>query len=124
MLTRRRKKFVALIALFAVIFAALMPATASFARVLTNGDIVPLSGVCSTNSVMGDPAIPLERAATHGHCAFCTLGAPLAPGHRVDALLAVIDVPTLLHHVPGNDALPRDVVAFHRLSPRAPPHPV
>ncbi|HTD90872.1 MAG TPA: DUF2946 family protein [Burkholderiales bacterium] len=123
MLTRSRKQFVALIALFAVIFTALMPATSSMTRTLTNADVVALGGICST-AHEGEPAVPADRAATHGHCAFCSLGTPLVPGHRADALLAVLDVPSLVHPLLRNDTLPRDVVAFHPLSPRAPPRAI
>ena len=121
MLTRSRKKFVTWIALFAVIFAVLMPATSSFARSLTYSDIVALGGICTTAHNAGDPTVPGDRTALRGHCAFCILGAPLAAGHRMDALLTTLDTPAVARHLPRNDALPRDAVAFHPLNPRAPP---
>ena len=124
MFARSRKKVVALIALCAVVFAALIPAMSSFARALTDGevvaDVVASGGICTT----GDPAVPANRIATHGHCAFCTLGAPLVSAPRVDALVATLAVPTPAPRAQRNDALPRDAVAFHPLSPRAPPRAI
>ncbi len=122
MFTRSRKKLTALIALLAVLFAALMPATSAFARTLSADHALALSGICTTHDA-SEPA-PMERAATHGHCAFCSLGAPLVSAPRVDALLATLDAPTPVPHVHRNPALPRDAVALHPLSPRAPPRAI
>ena len=121
MLTRSRKKFVAWIALCAVLFAALMPATSVFAHTLSAADTVALGGICTTHDA-SEPA-PLERA-TYGHCAFCTLGAPVVSAPRVDALLATLDAPAPVPQVHRNHTLPRDVVAVHPLSPRAPPRAI
>jgi len=123
MFTRCRKQFVTLIALCAVILAALVPATSSFARMLTNADVVALGGICAT-AHEGEPSVPADRAAAQGHCAFCNLGAPLLSVPRMDTLLATLDIPASVSHVHCNDALPRDVVAVHPLSPRAPPRAI
>lgn len=122
MFTRSRKKLTALIALFAVIFAALMPATSAFARTLSADHAVALSGICTTHDASG-PA-PAAPAATNGHCAFCTLGAPLVYAPRVDAWLVTLGVISSVPHIHRNDALPRDVVAIHPLLPRAPPRAI
>lgn len=125
MLTRRTKKLTALIALFAVVFAVLMPATSAVARTLSADYALALSGICTTGTThdAGEPA-PLKRAATHGHCAFCTLGAPLVSALRVDARVATLDAPASVPPAPRNEALPRDAVALHPLSPRAPPRAI
>jgi hypothetical protein len=119
MLPRCRKKLVALIALFAVAFAALMPATSAFARVLSGDAAVVLGSICTTHEVT-DTAPP-AHISDGGHCAFCTLGTPLIFAQRVDALLTTLDAPAALPHLYCNDALPRNTVAVHPLSPRAPP---
>lgn len=119
MFNRRRNRFISLIALCAVIFAALMPATSSFARMLSSPDVVALGGICTTHE--GEPAVPAEHSVLHGHCAFCSLGAPLVSMPRVDVLLVTLDAPLFVSHLPRNDALPRDVASVHPLIPRAPP---
>lgn len=116
---RNRSRYVTLIALCAVIFAALMPATSSFARMLSSADVVALGGICTTHE--GEPATPADRVFLHGHCAFCSLGAPLVSMPRVDVLLATLDAPLFVSHLPRNDVLPRDVASVHPLVPRAPP---
>ncbi len=122
MFTRSRKKLTALIAIFAVIFAALMLATSAFARALSADHALALSGICTTHDV-SEPA-PAAPVATNGHCAFCTLGAPLVSVPRVDALLVTLGALSSVPHVHRNDALPRDVVALHPLLPRAPPRAI
>ena len=122
MFTRSRKKLTALIALLAVVFAALNPATSAVARTLSDDYALTLSGICTTHDA-SKPA-PLDRRITHGHCAFCTLGAPLVSAPRVNALLVTLDAPASMPLVQRNDALPHDVVALHPLSPRAPPHAI
>ncbi|HTE16256.1 MAG TPA: DUF2946 family protein [Burkholderiales bacterium] len=112
-----------MIALCAVTFAALLPATSSFARTLMSGDVVTLGAIC-TSHAPADPVMPVEPAATHGHCAFCTLGAPLVSAPRVEILLVTLDVPATVSQAHRNHALPRDVVAIHPLSPRAPPRAI
>lgn len=126
MFTRSRKKSVALIALLAVMFAALMPGATAYARVLQATDVVALGGVCVTNYIVGDeqsPA-PVKHSARHGHCAFCTLGAPLVSAARFDILLTSLSVPAAVPPAHANDTLPRDAVAVHPLSPRAPPRAI
>ncbi len=122
MFTRSRKKLTALIAFLAVVFAALMPATSAVARTLSEDYALTLSGICTTHDA-SKPA-PVDRTTSHGHCAFCTLGAPLVSTPRVDALLVTLDAPASMPQVQRNDALPRDVVALHPLSPRAPPRAI
>ncbi len=122
MFSRSRKKFVAWIALFAVIFAAFAPA--SFANALNLGQGVDVGGICHSGTVSaypGDPLLPTGGAAAHEHCAFCTIGAPLVAAHRVVAVVALLDLPHAIVPTQRNDALPPDAVAFHPLSPRAPP---
>lgn len=119
MFTRSRKQLVALIALTAVVFAALMPATSAFARVLSGDHALALGGICTAHDV-SEPA-PLSPDAGKSHCAFCTFGAPLVSAQRVDALFATLDAPAAVPHIYRNDALPRLAIAVHPLSPRAPP---
>ena len=123
MFTRSRKRTVALIALLAVMFAALMPGAASYASVLQATDVVALGGVCVTDYAASEQPSqsPLEQSARHGHCAFCTLGAPLVSAARFDTLLATLAEPAAPPPAHANDTLPRDAVAVHPLSPRAPP---
>jgi hypothetical protein len=122
MFTRSRKKISALIALFAVIFAALMPATSAFARTLSTDHVVALSSICTTHDASG--SAPVAPTAINGHCAFCTMGAPLVSAPRVDALLVTLGALASVPQVHRNDALPRDVVAIHPLLPRAPPRAI
>lgn len=121
MFTRSRTKLVALMALVAIVFAALLPASSAFARAFTNTDVVAMGGICATTDGVADPAVPVGHAIQHGHCAFCTFGAPLVSVPHVAALLAKLDAPASERYVHRNDALPRDRVAVHPLSPRAPP---
>ncbi len=126
MFTRSRKKSVSLIALLALLFAALIPSAASYARVLQATDVVALGGVCVTEYAVGDEPSqsPVKHSARHGHCAFCTLGAPLVFAARFDTVLATLAAPVATPPAHANDTLPRDAVAVHPLSPRAPPRAI
>ena len=125
MFTRSHKKLVALIALLAVMFAALMPAASAFARTLSADYAYAYasSGSICTMQDANSPAAPAVPAA-HEHCVFCTVGAPAVLAPRAVVPARVVDTPAALPRVHRNDALPRDAVAFHPLSPRAPPRAV
>ena len=127
MFPRSRKKFVALIArctVMMVVFAALMPATSALARTMSAdyalADALGNS-ICTTHDA-GSPVAPAPAA--HEHCVFCTVGAPAVLAPRAHVLRVVLDAPVALLQVHPNDALPRDAVALHPLSPRAPPRAV
>jgi hypothetical protein len=123
MFTRSRKKFVAWIALVALIFAAWVPATPAFARAPWNADFATLGALCSSYAP-GDPAAPAGPGVLHGHCASCANGAPLVFALPVDVLLATVDAPASAPRMHRNATLPRDRVALHPLSPQAPPRAV
>ncbi len=129
MFTRGRKKFVALMALCSVLFAALMPTTSVYARALSADQVVALAVICSSAhesvaSGPGAPAVPLLPLKGQGHCAFCNMGVPLLLGSRIDVQVRVLDIPPAAQPALRNDTLPCDGVAVHPLSPRAPPRAV
>ena len=120
MLSRRRQKLSSFIALGAMLLAALLPASSSLARATLFAHESLVMGVICTTHDANSP-VPASPNVAHGHCALCG-GA--ASGVLVPAPIAahaVIAVPDSAPVPPRAHAPPRENVAVHPLSPRAPP---
>jgi hypothetical protein len=123
MFPRRRQKLSALIALCAVLFAALLPASAALARATVLADDARVMGViCTTHDATSpSPSGPSVPLAAHEHCALCVLAgsAAVAPGTASSTVLVAAGAapPPLL----AASAPLRENSALHPLVPRGPP---
>jgi len=118
MFTRSSRKWVAWIASLAVILAAWMPAAPAGAS--ASIDALILGSICASHRP-AEPAVPGKSGLSHSHCGFCVVGHSLILASPAEVPLATVGAPESLFRAIRNELLPRDGVAVHPLSPRAPP---
>ncbi len=127
MFSRRRQKVSALIALCAVLFAGLLPASSALARatVFVN-DALVMGVICTTHggkvtSVPSPSSTPSVPLAAHGHCALCVISGSAALMPCAIAVNSLTVAPAGVPTLPASSAPPRENFALHPLIPRAPP---
>lgn len=122
MFPRARKKLIACIALFALVFSALWPTAYGAANTATT-DVLIAATLCSVDGVQHAPPATPDGAPSvphHKHCAFCASGVSVFV--PAGTLVLIADAPAPVAVLPSHpELLPPDGVALQPLSPRAPP---